>query len=304
MSTLNEIQKKLSKEKSTVISLGNFDGVHEGHRAIFQTVMDVSKKEKASSVALVLFPHPKEFFTGSSPALLTTLDDRMQLIHKVGIKHVEHLKFDLSLSEIPSKELLEMFMKNFHMKHLVIGPTTHIGKNRDGTPGRIRELSQSLGFGLTIVDQLEIKHCKVSSSLIREYVLKGDMRLVADMLGRHYSTQGVVETGAGKGRTIGFPTANIAQIQTMVPARGVYAGFGILRGKRRKAAINIGMRPTVTSDKKLVVECHLIDFNEKIVGETLEIQWVEKLRDEVKFESIDQLKIQIDRDVRKVKSTI
>ena len=304
MASLIEIQKKLSKIKSSVLALGNFDGIHEGHRAIFQKVLDVSKKNQLDPVVFILFPHPKEFFTGSSPALLTTIDNRIELIRKLGIQHVETLTFDQSLSVVPAQVLLEKFKKDFHMKHLVIGSTTHIGKNRDGTPGKIKELSQTLGFDLTIMDQVEVKGCKVSSSLIRDYVLRGEMRIVADVLGRHYSTRGVVETGAGKGRVIGFPTANVAQIQTMVPARGVYAGYGIVDGQKYKAAINIGVRPTITSDKKLVVECHLIDFNQKIVGKTLEIQWVEKLRDEIKFESVDQLKIQIDRDVRKVKSTV
>lgn len=304
MSSLNELQKKFSKVQSSVLALGNFDGVHAGHREIFKHVLEISKQSKLTPIVFVLYPHPKEFFTGSSPALLTRLNDRVELIKNLGIEHVECLTFDQQLSNIPAQNLLETWMKHFYMKHLVIGPTTHIGKNRDGTPGRIQELSQSMSFGLTIAPQFDLKGCNVSSSLIRENILKGEMRWVAEMLGRNYTTQGIVETGAGKGRTIGFPTANIAQIQTMVPARGVYAGYGIVGGKKYKAAINIGMRPTVTSEKKLVVECHLIDFDQKIVGQAMQIEWVERLREEVKFDSVDQLKIQINRDVTKVKSTV
>jgi riboflavin kinase/FMN adenylyltransferase len=304
MATLVEIQKQISEVTSSAVTLGNFDGVHEGHRAIFKSLADTSKKQNLTPLVFVLFPHPKEFFTGSSPALLTNLESRIRLIRECGIDHVFDLIFDQLLANMTSQALLGMFQQQFRMKHLVIGPTTHMGKNRDGTPEKIHEMSKVMNFGLTIVSHLEIKGCKVSSSQIREYVLKGEMRMVADLLGRLYSTTGIVETGAGKGRTIGFPTANVAKIQTLVPARGVYAGYGLLRGQRYKAAINIGMRPTVTNDKKMVVECHLIDFNDKIVGETLEIQWVEKLRDEVKFESIDQLKIQIERDVRKARDIL
>jgi riboflavin kinase/FMN adenylyltransferase len=304
MSSLNELQKKFSKIQQSVLALGNFDGVHAGHQEVFREVLEISKQSKLTPIVFVLFPHPKEFFTGSSPALLTRLNDRVELIKSLGIEHVDCLTFDQGLSNITAQNLLESWMKHFQMKHLVIGPTTHIGKNRDGTPGRIQELSQSMNFGLTLVKQFELKGCNVSSSLIRENILKGEMRWVAQMLGRNYATQGIVETGAGKGRTIGFPTANIAQIQTMVPARGVYAGYGTVGGKKYKAAINIGMRPTVTAEKKLVVECHLIDFDQKIVGQPMVIEWVERLREEVKFDSVDQLKIQIDRDVRKAKDIL
>jgi riboflavin kinase/FMN adenylyltransferase len=303
MPTLVEIKSKLNVGPS-VISIGNFDGVHQGHRVIFKKLIEIAKINKFTPIVFVLFPHPKEFFTGSSPALLTTLQSRIDLIKACGIEHVYELTFDQALSLVSAKVLIENFQSHFDMKHLVIGPTTHIGKNRDGTPDKIKELSLSMDFGLTIEPQLEVKGCKVSSSLIREYILRGDMRLVSDMLGRPYATSGIVETGAGKGRTIGYPTANMAKIQTMVPARGVYAGYAHFKGQRYKTAINIGMRPTMASDNKMVVECHLVDFNEKIVGKTLQIEWIERLREEVKFDSVDQLKLQIDRDVRKVKDIL
>lgn len=304
MSTLIEIQKKIQKLGSSVIAIGNFDGVHVGHQAIFQQVKKIANEQKLNPLIFILYPHPKEIFSGSSPALLTSLEDRKNLIQKLGFDDVFDLTFDLTLSEIRDKELLQKFKDGFGMKHFVIGPTTHIGKNREGTPERIVELSKIMGFGVSVLNLMDVKGCRVSSSSIREYVSKGDVRLVSNLLGRHYSTHGIVETGAGKGKTIGFPTANIAQIQTMVPARGVYAGYAILNEQRFKAAINIGIRPTITSDKTLVVECHIIDFNNKIVGQNLEVQWVEKLRDEVKFGSVDELKGQIQRDVRKAKDIL
>ncbi|MEZ4846023.1 MAG: riboflavin biosynthesis protein RibF [Bdellovibrionota bacterium] len=303
MTSLNEIKKNFSAS-SSVVALGNFDGVHEGHRAIFKRMLEIAKIENLKPIVFVLFPHPKEFFTGSSPALLSTLENRLELVRECGIQEVHHLAFDQALSIVPAQELIKVFQHDFQMRHLVIGPTTHMGKNRDGTPNQIQEWASIMNYGLTIVPQLEIKGCKVSSSLIREYILRGDVRLSADMLGRFYSSSGIVETGAGKGRTIGYPTANIAKIQTIVPARGVYAGYAYVRNQKYKAAINIGIRPTLASDKKLVVEAHLIDFNDKIVGQSLKIEWVERLREEVKFESVDQLKLQIDLDVRKAKDIL
>ena len=302
MPKLSEIQKKLKKE-SRAIALGNFDGVHLGHQAVFAQLKKIAAEKKLKPFVLVLFPHPKEIFTGSSPALLTTIEIRKELIRSLGIE-VDDLTFDLSLAEIQAQDLLQTFKKDLGMQHLVIGPTTHIGKNREGTPSKIVEFSQAMDFGISVVDQLEVKGCKVSSSVIREYISKGDLRLVADLLGRFYSTRGVVETGQGKGRGIGFPTANIHHIQTMVPGRGVYAGYVHLQGQRHKAAINVGMRPTVTSDKTLVVEAHLIDFDQKIVGHELIVDWVERLREEVKFGSIDELKVQIQRDVRKARDIL
>ena len=303
MGSLNEI-KKCIPVSSSVMALGNFDGVHQGHRAIFERMLQISRAENLKPIVLVLFPHPKEYFTGSSPALLSTLENRLELIRACGIQQVHHLSFDQALSNVPAQELIEGFQQDFQMKHLVIGPTTHMGKNRDGTPNQIREWASSMNYGLTIVPQLEIKGCKVSSSRIREYILRGDVRLAADMLDRFYSSSGIVETGAGKGRTIGYPTANIAKIQTMVPAQGVYAGYAYVGNQKYKAAINIGIRPTLASDKKMVVEAHLIDFNDKIVGQSLKIEWVERLREEVRFESVEQLKLQIDLDVRKAKDIL
>ena len=304
MPKLHDIVEKMKKE-SRAIALGNFDGVHLGHQAVFEQLKKVSHEKKVKPLVLVLFPHPKEVFSGSSPAILTTIETRKALILGLGLD-VEVLTFDLSLAQMQANDLLKTFQQDLGMQHLVIGPTTHIGMNREGTPSRIKEFSQSMGFGVSIVDQLGIKGCKVSSSLIREYISKGDLRLVADLLGRHYVTRGVVKTGQGKGRSIGFPTANVHHIQTMVPGRGVYAGYVFLNGnnERLKAAINVGIRPTVTLDKTLVVECHLIDFDQKIVGHELEIAWVERLREEVKFGSVDELKVQIQRDVRRARDIL
>lgn len=304
MSSIHELQQTFSKIESSVLAIGNFDGIHLGHRSIFEQVIQISKSKNVTPLVFVLFPHPKEFFTGSSPALLTTLKDRIEWIQSLGIEKVACLTFDRMLSEVPAQEFLKVVQKNFGLRYLVMGPTTHIGKDRDGTPQKIQEYSKILNFEFILMPQFSLRGCNISSSLIRENILRGEMRWVAEMLGRPYVTRGVVERGAGKGRLIGFPTANIAQIQTMVPARGVYAGYACIHGRKYKSAINVGTRPTVASDNRLVVEAHLIDFNENIVDQDLKIEWIERLREEVKFESVEQLKIQIHRDVQKAKSIL
>lgn len=299
MATLQQIQSELSGSSATIVTIGNFDGVHLGHQSIFQQMISHSKNKSLSTVVLILYPHPKEIFTGSSPALLTTLEDRKKMIRSLGIENVFDFSFDLKTSEISAKDLLRSLVSQLHMKHFCIGPTTHIGKNREGTPEKIVKFSKELDFEISTLELLQIKGCKVSSSIIRDCISRGEMRLAADMLGRFYSTQGVVESGMGKGKLLGYPTANLDHLETMVPACGVYAGYTWVDGKKYKSAINIGTRPTITDSKKIVVEPHILDFDKKIVGKSIEIQWVERLREEIKFESIDQLKIQIQNDVRK-----
>lgn len=298
MATLLNIGARFSGQ-STMVSIGNFDGVHLGHQSIFLQMLHESEKHNFTPVVLILHPHPKEIFTGSSPALLTTLDDRKKMIQALGIEHVHEFTFDLQTSEKTAAFILQEFITKLGMKHFCIGPTTHIGKGREGTPQRILEILGEMGVGVSVVDQLQIKGCKVSSSLVRDCIGRGEMRLAADMLGRFYSTRGIVETGMGKGKLLGYPTANLDHLETMAPACGVYAGYTWVDGKKYKSAINVGTRPTVTESKKIVVEPHILDFDAKIVGKALEIQWVERLREEVKFESIEQLKIQIQNDIRK-----
>ena len=299
MATLREIQQSIDSN-STVLTIGNFDGVHLGHQSIFGSVTEIAKARDASSVALVLFPHPKEIFTGSSPALLTPLDQRLQLIRDMGLDHVFHLQFDHELSKQTVHQILDFFQDSLKMDHLVIGPTTHIGKNREGIPSKIREISETKPFGLTIAQEKEVQGSKVSSSVIRNAIGRGNMRHAAQLLGRYYATSGIVVSGMGKGRVIGYPTANLSKIQTMVPARGVYAGYAYVEGQKYKAAVNVGTRPTLTDDQKIVVEPHIIDFDQSILGKSLEVHWVERLREEVRFSSPDQLKIQIGNDIRKV----
>lgn len=299
MSSLQEIQQKLSSQLSSVIAIGNFDGVHLGHRAIMDQLLQISKTSGATPVVLILYPHPREIFTGSSPALLTTLENRKKLIRQLGIEQVFDLTFDFTLSEYTAESILKAFQQSFRMNHLVIGTTTHIGKNRQGTPEKIREIAGVAKFSVSVVGQREIDGKKISSSSIRECIARGEIKMAAKMLGRYYATQGIVNPGMGKGKSIGFPTANLSQIQTLVPVRGVYAGYALIEGQKYKAAINVGTRPTMTSSENLVVEPHLLDFDRSIVGKELEIQWVERIRDEKKFGSIEELKIQIQKDIGK-----
>ncbi len=304
MATFEYIQQQLKDTESTVVAIGNFDGVHLGHQEVFKRLKKIAEDLKAQPLVLILYPHPKEIFTGSSPALLTTLKDRMEMIRAMGIQHVFDLKFDLEFAEVSADNCLRMFRDKLNMQHMVIGPTTHIGKNREGSPVKIVTLSKQIGFDVTVLEQQSIHDCKISSSQIREFISQGNMRQTSQLLGRNYVVHGVVETGAGKGKQIGFPTANVAQIQTIVPMRGVYAGRATLDGTIWKAAINVGTRPTVTSSPEIVVECHLIDFDRKIVGKALEIEWVDRLRNEVKFASIDELRNQIQLDVRNARSIL
>lgn len=287
----------------SVITIGNFDGVHKGHHTIFRKVEQVASQADANAIAFSFYPHPREVLGNVRVALLTTVDQRAAKISTLfPCMQYGKIHFDTALSQKSARDFLQILMGEFHMTDLVVGTTTHIGKNREGTPARLVELSQELKFSLHLVDPLEIDGRTVSSSLIRNLIIKGDVDKVEEVMGEHFSTTGEVIQGNRIGSSLGFPTANLACFSSqLLPANGVYAVWAYLNGKKYPAAVNLGYRPTLgDGDVERHLEVHLIEQDMDLYEKTLTIQWIMKMRDEKKFNSLEELRKQIGQDVTNI----
>jgi riboflavin kinase/FMN adenylyltransferase len=285
----------------TVVVTGNFDGVHRGHQALFARARAEADARKLVPVALTFDPHPREVLGTGAPALLTSTARRVQLIGRLGVTHVFVRKFDRALAAWSPERFVEQLLVNdLHARVVIAGDNFRFGAKRAGDDALLRALGPGLGFEAFTLEATDEKG-PLSSSRAREAIARGDVAEGAHVLGRPHSVEGVVERGDQRGRTIGFPTANLGQVTELVPANGVYAIVvdHVLGGTSRGLAagvMNIGVRPTVTGEPRRTLEAHLFDFTRDIYGETLRVHFIARLRDERKFDGLDALKAQIARD--------
>lgn len=301
--------------KPCVATIGFFDGVHQGHRALIAQVGRIASAKKLQS-ALVTFPvHPRKVMqTSFCPELLTTPSEKIKLLETTGVDHCFMLNFTPELSQLTAQDFMkEVLKKRYNVQCLVIGYDHRFGHNR--TEGFDDYLRYGRDIGMEVIraealpfhPESPLKADKtdttthpvhVSSSLIRHLIQAGEVEHAALGLGYTYFINGQVVTGYQMGRKIGFPTANIAvdNPDKILPANGVYAVYVDLDGKRYKGMLNIGVRPTLNNGPERSIEVHILHFNETIYDHTIRIEFVKRLREEQKFNSIDQLIAQLHRD--------
>ena len=286
--------------QSAIVTIGNFDGVHLGHQSILQDVREQADMRRLRSYAITFDPHPATVLGYDAPKLLTTIDFRKELIRRFGVDECVVLPFTRDLAEKTAQQFLRMMIQDYGMEMLCIGPNTHIGKDRVGTPKRIGELSKSMEFELMVSAKMEVQGETISSSLIRKIIETGDVRKAHQLLGRAHVTEGVVVRGASRGKGLGFPTANLDSIVTLLPTAGVYVTQAAISGKKYGSVTNIGTRPTFeSSGSPICVEVHVFGFEGDLVGQRVQLEWLARLRDEKKFSSPDELKSQIEKDISK-----
>ena len=291
------IEDLVEELNGSVVTLGNFDGMHLGHQAIVRETIQRSKKLKLPSVLITFDPHPAKVLGYEPPPLLTTPPQRGDLLEGTGLDHFVIWPFTRETAAMRAREFVERCLwKRLMMKHLCIGPTTHVGRAREGTPEKLAEYARSLGFGLTVVPAVRAGRSVISSSRVREIIQRGKVGEMPKSLGRFYETTGRVVRGDGRGRGMGFPTANLGPVETLLPANGVYATIIRLGEKRFAAATNIGTRPTVSVDGSVIVESHLLDLDSDVTGRELRIEWLSRLRAEKRFPSLGHLQRQVTRD--------
>lgn len=292
--------KSLPRFRNAVITIGTFDGVHLGHRAILNEVISHAQKVNGESVLLTFEPHPRKLlFPGQPLGIITPLRQKIKFITEAGIQHVVIVPFTLEFAGLSAHDYVKDFLVGvFHPHSIVIGYDHRFGHDRTGDINLLEQYTQEFGFELTEIAVQLIDDAAVSSTKIRKAVQEGRVKDAGEMLGRNYSLSGRVAHGNKLGRTIGYPTANLTPLDhdQIVPANGIYAIRALHHNTMYDGMMSIGFNPTVSDTKELKIEANLFGFDSDIYGDDLEIFFVDKLRDEQKFESLDALVQQLHND--------
>ena len=282
------------------LTIGVLDGVHKGHRALIGRLDDGLMK-----TVLTFEPHPVEVLQpGTPPRLITNIDERLGLlddagVHQVGVLDLTEIK-DLS----PTQFVQSLLVDKLRVSNLVVGPDFRFGKDRTGNIALLIDLGRTAGFGVDVIDQVDDGEGPVSSSRIRQMIETGRLEEAYQAMGSRYRVTNTVIDGVGRGREIGFPTANLRPPERkVVPAIGVYAAYARAQGQILPAAVNVGVRPTFGGGE-LLIEAHLIDFDADIYGQDVTVEFVEYLRPELKFDAVDELVTTIDNDVAKTRTVL
>ena len=286
-----------------VLTIGNFDGFHRGHQELVRVARQVAaSRTSASVVALTFEPHPRTILSpGHAPPQLTTADDKLDLLTRCGVDEVIVMRSEPKLFQRSAREFLELITRRCRPFAMIEGASFSFGRGREGSVAMLAESASRLGYALTVVDTLICAELPgkpgISSSAIRDAVARGDVAAAEAMLARPYSVTGTVAAGAGRGKSLGFPTANLEDIPQLVPGEAVYAAAAELTdGRLHAAAVNIGPQPTFDSDVRRV-EAHLIDFDGNMRGSRLRIHFFARIRGQIKFATPDELAAQLREDV-------
>ncbi len=287
-------------KKGCVLSIGNFDGVHTGHQKVIEKLAEQGKLMHLPVVLMMFEPQPLEFFLGeNAPSRLMRLREKVIQFKSLPVDNLLVVKFNRSFANYKAENFISDFLVNkLNVKYLVIGDDFHFGKARCGNFAMLKEKGLQYGFNVEATSSYLVEGYRVSSTLIRDALGSGDLSTAKQMLGRDYSVCGRVAHGNKRGRTIGFPTANIEMFRKNTPITGVYAvTMTGIDNTEITGVANVGTRPTIAAEKKVILETHLFNFNREIYGHYVEIHFKQKIRDEVRFDSIDELKAQIEKDI-------
>lgn len=288
------------KGKGIVLTMGFFDGVHLGHKALSNLVLQRSKELGLSSAILTFWPHPR-FVLNKDPhklRFLTTLKEKSQIFSNLGVDYFIIYEFTQESASLSAESFIKNIVESYNVKHFIIGKDHRFGKNAGGSIQTLAELSSKLNFTFEEVGTIEQDEINISSTKIREALINGELDKANRMLGYPYTLTGIVEEGSKIGRQIGFPTANIKPIDPLklIPAFGVYAVLLNVNGKVEKGMMNIGIKPTIDNSQKPTIEVNIFDFSNDIYHHTVEVAFIARLRDEKKFNGIEQLKLQLEND--------
>ncbi|MDP6822844.1 MAG: riboflavin biosynthesis protein RibF [Dehalococcoidia bacterium] len=298
MSLQSQLQKA-SPGRPSVVTVGTFDGVHVGHARLFEVTTGLARNIGAGSIAITFKYPPRELLKPTAPVPhLGPLSERRSLIAALGIDHVIEVDFDDQIRNTSADEFVRILMAELDMQGLVLGPGATVGRDRGGDETRMKALSDELGFELRIVPPATVNGVAARSTNIRAALSTGDMASASELLGRNFSITGIVTEGDRRGRTLGFPTANITpDPHGALPADGIYACYVTTDRGRYLAATNVGVRPTFDNGPR-VIEPFLLDFEGDLYGHRISVEFIERLREEERFESVDALIEQMKNDVR------
>ncbi len=302
MRIIEDVRTTTEDFPGLVLTIGSFDGVHLGHMRIIEELVESARHRQGTSALMTLRPHPRHFFMpDNAPNLLTADDQKSELLEQAGVDVLFLLPFDADTANMSARSFFEdIIVKKCGAKKLIVGHDFTFGHKAAGNYASLEQWAPEFGIELHEEPPLVIHGERVSSTLIRECILDGEVEHIDQFLGRRYTMRGVVQTGRGIGRTLGFPTANLQPQAGVLPAQGVYAAHAILKGCHIPAAVNIGIAPTIAHDT-VTVEAYLLDFDGQLAGETLGIEFHKRLRPEKKFASKEALIEGIAHDVSEVR---
>jgi riboflavin kinase/FMN adenylyltransferase len=287
--------------KKACVTIGSFDGVHTGHRKLVAALVDSARRQNIPAVVITFFPHPAVVFKRiETPFYLSTPEEKAEQLSSLGVDVLISIPFSLDIASMPALDFIRLLKKHLGLTELVVGEGFALGKGRVGTVEVLSGYGRSEGYSVTCISPQLSGEEVVSSSMIRAMLQTGDVQAAATALGRDYGVVGTVEKGDGRGRTIGFPTANLGiWPQKLLPSSGVYRCISELDGKTYLSVANVGFRPTFTENiNRVFVEVHLLDFQEDIYGRQLKVQFTHRLRGETKYPSFEELVQQINRDIQ------
>lgn len=282
-----------------IVTIGTFDGVHLGHRAIIRRVNQLALKHKGESVLLTFFPHPRKVLYGDdSVELLNTIDEKAELLEKEGLDHLIVYPFTREFSRMTALEYVrDIIVNGIDARVVVVGYDHHFGRNREGGMTELMEYAQLYDFEVEEISVREIDDVKVSSTKVREAIREGKIEMANTYLTQPYFFEGLVVKGDELGRKIGYPTANLkVPAGKILPHEGVFGVNLVIDNTPYKGMMNIGTRPTVNLQGEKRVEVNIFDFDQDIYGQSVRVEMMKKIRNEKKFESLDELKSQIEKD--------
>jgi riboflavin kinase/FMN adenylyltransferase len=296
---------QVKPKKETLLTIGVFDGVHIGHQTLLTRLRDEAKEKGLLSGVVTFRCHPQRVLHPEHKLMwLSDLDVRVELIRALGIDFVIPLSFTQDLAKLGAREFAQLLKEHLKMRGLIVGPDFALGKNREGSAEHLKLLGKEMGFTVEAISPVVVNGEIISSSAIRAALANGNVGKVQRLFGRPFSLSGKVVTGDQRGRTLGFPTANIdVGPDQALPGDGVYVTVAHVARKSLPSVTNIGIRPTFGDGKRLV-ETYIMDYQGKLEGQSLTIELVDRLRDEKRFNNVDELKAQMKEDVNEARKIL
>lgn len=305
MEVIENLEVLAGTWKNPIVALGVFDGMHLGHQAILKKISSRAREQDGTAILLSFHPHPQKIISpGDAPLLLQTTLQRVELLEKFGIDVFIRLPFDRELSLLTSDQFGEQILKKVGTREIHVGDNFKFGHGRSGTYSSLKDLGEQYGFNLFRTETRDFRGKRISSTRVRKAIISGRVELAGRLLARPYEIEGLVVRGAGKGSTLGFPTANLDPANELVPPSGVYITRVITESGIYQGATNIGYRPTIQKnpDQGASIETHLIGFEDNLYGQKIKIFFCMRLREERHFESIRALTGQIEHDLARTRA--
>jgi len=303
MEVIDQLEKIQIPYENAVVTIGNFDGMHIGHQALFKEVIQKAKEIGGTSIAMTFEPHPiRVLMQNGQPPLITVYEQKLELIDQTGIDVLICIPFTPEFAAVSAAAFVEdLLVRRIGMKAMVVGKDYTYGRNREGTLETLKADGRRLGFEVIVAEWIRVPTSlagRASSTLIREMIMDGRVKNARELLGRHYQIRGKVVPGRHRGgRLLDCPTANIHIKDELCPKNGIYAVTVDWKGRCYKGVANIGYSPTF-DDHCFTVEVHIIDFDRNLYGEKIRVNFIERIRDEVKFNDLSELSEQIQRDIQ------